>query len=60
MNIRINSEWAAFKAHLVRTVGYEGAGDWLRYAAGVMDMEARRRAQPIEGVAVEQKPERVL
>lgn len=51
MNVQINEHWAAFKAHLVRTVGHDEAGNWLRFAAGVMDMEAKRRRQPIEASA---------
>lgn len=46
-------EWTAFKAHLLRTVGYEGAPDFLRYAAAVMEREARIKAQPIDGRTLE-------
>lgn len=48
MNVSINADWARFKAHLVRSVGHENAGDWLRHAAAVMDMESRRKAAVIE------------
>lgn len=60
MNIQLNAEWAAFKAHLTRTVGFDEAGNWLRFAAGVLDMEAKRRRQPIDGKAHEVRQERAL
>lgn len=48
MNISLNTNWAAFKAHLLRTVGADEAGNWLRYAAQVMDLEARRKRQVLD------------
>lgn len=51
MNVSINPHWAAFKAHLIRTIGRDEAGNWLRYAGAVMDVEAKRFNQPIDGQA---------
>ena len=51
MNVQTNAHWAAFKAHLVRTIGHDEAGNWLRYAASVMDIEAKRKRLTIEGEA---------
>jgi hypothetical protein len=48
MNIQLNGDWARFKAHLVRTVGHAEAGNWLRHAAAVMDMESKRKAATID------------
>lgn len=48
VNVSINPAWAAFKSHLLRTVGHEEAGNWLRHAAAVMDMESRRKSQVID------------
>lgn len=48
MNVSINPHWAAFKAHLLRTVGHQEAGNWLRHAAAVMDMESKRKSAVIE------------
>lgn len=53
MNVSINPHWAAFKAHMIRCLGREHCGDFLRHAAAVMDMEAKRYCQPIEGQARE-------
>lgn len=45
-------EWTAFKAHLLRTIGPEGAPAFLRYAADVMEREQRIRMAPIDAKAV--------
>lgn len=53
--MRPSQEWTAFKAHLLRTVGHDGAPHFLRYAAAVMEREARIKAQPIEAKAEERR-----
>jgi len=53
MNVSINADWARFKAHLLKTVGHAEAGNWLRHAAAVMDMESKRKSVVIEAPATQ-------
>ena len=43
--VALNPLWAQFKAHLIRTLGHDGAAEWLRFAADMMAAEARKAAE---------------
>lgn len=36
--------WASLKALLIRTLGRDGAAEWLEFAAGQMRLDAARHA----------------
>ena len=53
MNIALNRDWARFKAHLIRTLGREGAAHWATHMAAVMEREARIHAKPIDAALID-------
>lgn len=45
--------WRELKPLLVRSLGYEGAAEWMHFAGNQLGIEARRKAQPIEAFPVQ-------